>query len=82
MSRVHRALCLFLLLALLALPASAVTSSRTNKNSGLAFFSAFWNTLVSFVLEDTTDGRCGLDPDGRCLPGTAPESWSGLMGWL
>lgn len=68
MSRIHRALTLTLLLALLALPASAVTSSRTNGNGTGSFLSVLWSTLTSFFSGETTDGRCALDPGGICLP--------------
>jgi len=73
MSRIHRALTLTLLLTLLALPASAVTSTRANQNSSWGFLSVLWNTVTSFFAQDTTDGRCSADPDGRCHSGDAPS---------
>jgi len=66
MSRFRRTLALSLLLTTLALPASAVASSRTNGNGQPSFLSAFWNALTVLF---STDGRCGLDPDGQCFPG-------------
>jgi hypothetical protein len=66
MSRFRPAIALAILLVFLALPASAVTSRRTNRNSGWSFFSALWGAITALL---STDGRCGLDPDGRCLPG-------------
>jgi hypothetical protein len=69
MSRFNRALSLTLLITLLALPASAVTSSRISQNSTRSFLSALWSTLTSFFSSETTDGRCGADPWGICTGG-------------
>jgi len=73
MPRFRRSLTFFLLLTLLALPALAVPSSRTNQNRAWSFFSALWSTFTSLFRADSTDGRCGLDPDGRCLPGATMD---------
>ncbi|HEX3530238.1 MAG TPA: hypothetical protein VH988_24520 [Thermoanaerobaculia bacterium] len=70
MSRFRPAIALAILLTFLALPASAVTSSRTNQNRAGGFFSALWNAITSLV---STDGRCGLDPWGVCVPGDTPS---------
>lgn len=69
MPRFRPALALAILITLLSLPASAVTSSRTNGNSSRSFFPTLWSALTALFSPATTDGRCGLDPDGRCLPG-------------
>jgi hypothetical protein len=68
MSRVYRAFGLFLLVALFALPASAVTSSRISRNSGRGFLSTLWGAVSTLFSGETTDGRCGLDPWGICSP--------------
>jgi len=75
MSRFRTAIALAILLTLLALPASAVTSSRTNHNSAGGFFSALWNAITSLV---STDGRCSLDPWGICVPGDTPSQRAGI----
>jgi hypothetical protein len=69
MSRFRTGLALAILLTLLALPASAVTSKRTNGKGSWSLLSALWNSVTSFFLGNTTDGRCTLDPGGVCLPG-------------
>jgi len=61
MSRFRPVIALAILLALLALPAAAVTSSRTNQNRAEGFFSALWSAITSLI---STDGRCGADPWG------------------
>jgi hypothetical protein len=73
MSRFRPALALAILLSLLALPASAVTSSRTNRNSSQSFFATIWSALTALFIQPTTDGRCGADPWGVCLPGDTPS---------
>jgi len=70
MSRFRTVIALAILLTLLALPASAVTSSRATHTSAGGFFSALWNAITSLV---STDGRCGADPWGICVPDDTPS---------
>jgi hypothetical protein len=80
MSRVYRAFGLFLLIVLLALPASAVTSSRISRNSGWGFLSTLWGAVSALFSGETTDGRCGADPWGICSPSFSGETTDGRCG--
>jgi len=77
MSRFRPAIALAILLALLALPAAAVTSSRTNQNRAGGFFSALWSAITSLI---STDGRCGLDPWG-CPAGASADGRAQIDPW-